>query len=217
MATNDYSAALARLRKYAEAIRTGEQVVDQDSLARAADLALIYEDKRWVKELADEGKAPKNAVYRGRPVDPESRNRFASWVLTHEGLSPSYTKRLLRAHDWRGNYGATGTEIPTEGAIRPLYALERRGQGSSTADVIARAAELADGEPITAAHTRQAVSEFWTKYSPGEKRRMDRDAQAQRHSATMRREAQWLIDNGYLKTLADTLTELDRLGEKAAS
>ena len=214
---SDYEAALDRVRAYAQKIRDGETAADQESLDRAADLALIYEDKRWVQELADEGKAPKTKVFRGRPVDPESRNRFASWVLTHEGLSPSYTKRLLHAQDWRSNYGAPGA-VNTERAIRPLYALERRGRGSSTPEVLARAQELAgDGEPVTSAHTRKAVSEFWEKYSAGEKRRMDRDAQAKQHATKARREALWLVENGYLKTFAELLTELDAVGEKKAT
>lgn len=211
-----YDQALERVRAYAQQIRDGEQSVDSESLQRAADLALIYQDKRWVKELADEGKAPKNKVYRGRPVDPESRNRFASWVLTHEGLSPVYTKKLLAAQTWRETYGYP-VSINTERAIRPLYALERRGRGDQTAEVIALAAELAGDDPITAAHTRQAMSEFWKRYSPGEKRRMDADAEAKRHAAKIRTEARWLIDHGYLKTFASLLTELDREGEKAAT
>jgi hypothetical protein len=211
-----YTAALVRVRKYAAKIRNGEETADRESLDRAADLAVLYEDKRWVKELEAEGKAPKNKVFRGRPIDPESQNRFASWVLTHEGLTPTVCKRLLHAETWRRNYGATGTVIRTEGAIRPLYALERRGRGSNTAEVVARAHELAGDGPVTAAHTRQAVSEFWAKYSPGEKRRMDRDAEAKRHATRIRTEARWLIDNGYLRDLAAVLTELDAAGEAAA-
>ena len=214
----NYEEALERVRTYAQKIRDGEQAADQESLDRAADLALVYEDKRWVAELEAEGKAPKTKVFRGRPVDPGSRNRFASWVLTHEGLKPSYTGKLLKAHEWRGNYSDSVRIIHTEAAIRPLYALERRGRGSSTEEVIARAQEIAgDGQPVTSAHTRKAVSEFWEKWSPGEKRRMDRDAQAKQHATRMRREAQWLVENGYLKTFADLLTELDALGDKAVA
>jgi hypothetical protein len=215
-----YDEALERVRAYAEKIRDGERTADQESLARAADLALLYEDKRWVAELAAEGKAPKTKVFRGRPVDPESRNRFASWVLTHEGLKPAYAKRLLQVHDWRQRFTATAVakSLTGEFAIRPLYALERRGMGDHTGEVLDRAQEIAgDGEHVTSAHTRQAVSEFWAKYSPGEKRRMDRDAQAKQHATKMRREALWLVENGYLKTFADLLTELDAVGEKAAS
>jgi hypothetical protein len=215
--STNYEAALARVREYAEKIRDGERAADQESLDRAADLAVLYEDKRWVQELAAEGKAPKTKVFRGRPVDPESQNRFASWVLTHEGLSPSYTKRLLHAHDWRSIYGAPGT-INTERTIRPLYALERRGYADHTPEVVARAQEIAgDDATVTSAHTRQAVSEFWAKYTRGEIRRMDRDAQAKQHATKARREMLWLVENGYLKTFAELLTELDAVGEKAAS
>lgn len=217
--TTDYEAALERVRAYAEKIRTGERAVDQESLDRAADLAVLYEDKRWVQELADEGKAPKTKIFRGRPVDPESRNRFASWVLTREGLSPSYTRALLQAKDWRDRFSDNALAINlTVRTQRPLYALDSRGRGDHTGEVIARAQELAgDGQRITSAHTRKAVSEFWEKYSAGEKRRMDRDAQAKRHAAKARTEMLWLVDNGYLKTFVDLLNELDAVGEKAAS
>jgi hypothetical protein len=215
---SEYAQAMRRLRTYARKLRDGEQAADRDSLERAADLALIYADKRWVKDLEAEGKAPKNKVYRGRPVDPESYNRFAGWVLTHEGLSTRHTARLLKAHDWQANYPTSGRVILTEGAIRPLYALERRGRGDQTPEVVARAQKLAgDGNPVTAAHTKQALAEFWSRYSPGEKRRMTRDAEAKRHAARIRAEARWLIEHGYLKTFADLLTELDREGEKAAA
>jgi hypothetical protein len=218
MTDAEYQAALDRVRVYARKIRDGEQAVDQESLDRAADLAALYEDKRWVAELEAEGKAPKTKVFRGRPVDPESRNRFASWALTHEGLGPSYTGKLLKAHQWRTNYSDRVRVIPTEKAVRPLYALERRGYGDHTPEVVARAQEIAgDGQQVTSAHTRQAVSEFWAKFTRGETRRMDRDAQAKQHATRMRREAMWLVENGYLKTFADLLTELDAVGEKAAS
>jgi hypothetical protein len=160
--TDEYDTALARVRAYAEKIRAGEKAADQESLDRAADLAILYEDKRWVEDEAIAGRAPKTKVFRGRPVDPESRNRFASWVLTHEGLSPSYTRRLLAVHTWRSNYCASGTLIPpTEGAIRPLYALERRGYGDDTPKVLARAKEIAGDMPVTSAHIKESLSEFW--------------------------------------------------------
>jgi hypothetical protein len=215
--TVTYEQAVERVRAYAKKIQAGERAADQESLDRAADLAVIYEDKRWVEELAAEGKAPKTKVFRGRPVDPSSRERFSKWVAEHEGLSASYAKALLQAHIWRSNYRLPQS-INTASAIRPMYALERRGRGDHTLEVVARAQEIAgDGMPVTSAHTRQAVSEFWSKYSPGEKRRMDRDAEAKRHATRARIEMLWLVDNGYLKTFADLLTELDAVGEKAAS
>jgi hypothetical protein len=213
---DEYDAAVERVRGYAEKIREGERIADAESLQRAADLALIYNDKRWVKELEAEGKAPKNKVFRGRPVDPESRNRFSSWVLTHEGLAPRTTRELLQVHDWKSNYGHDVPTIPpTKNAVRPLYALERRGHQSYMAEVLARAVEIADGAPVTQAHTRQAVSEHWAKYTRGEVRQLDKDAQAKRHAARIRAEAQWLVDNGYVATLAEIIQEVDRIGEAA--
>jgi len=218
--SHDYEAALARVFEYAEKIRAGERAADQESLDRAEDLALIYEDKRWVEEEAAAGRAPKTETYRGRPNDPAARHRFGTWLHKRGGLGPSQTTKLLKVRDWRSTYSSTRgiSALAGESSIRPLYALERRGRAESTPEVLARAQELAgDGMPVTSAHTKQAVSEFWAKYSPGEKRRMDKDAEAKRHAAKARGEMLWLVENGYLKTFADLLTELDAVGEKAAS
>jgi hypothetical protein len=218
--TDEYQLALDRVRAYAEKIRMGERAADQESLDRAADLARIYEDKRWIAEEAAAGRAPKTETFRGRPNDPAARHRFGTWLYKHGGLGPSQTTRLLKANDWRQTYSAVGglKTLTGENAIRPLFAIERRGRASFMPEVISRAQEIAgDGEPVTSAHTKQAVREFWEKYSAGEKRRMDRDAQAKQHATKARREMLWLVENGYLKTFAELLTELDAVGEKAAS
>jgi hypothetical protein len=114
----EYDAALERVRAYARKIRDGEQAVDQESLDRAADLAALYEDKRWIAELEAEGKAPKTIVFRGRPVDPGSKERFSKWAAEHVEFGPRYAKMLLRVKDWISR-NAVPIIPPTEWAIRP--------------------------------------------------------------------------------------------------
>lgn len=162
---NDYAEALARVRDYKEQLQRADRTADQNSLDRARDLELLYQSMQWVDELP----APKNAVWRGRPVDPRSRNRFATWVLQQTGLNPGYVKRLHTAVEI---YGAIGTEIPqtSEGALRPLQRLRRAGYGDHIPEVYRRAIELAEGRPPTSAETRQAVRDFLARYTTAQRR-----------------------------------------------
>ena len=104
---NDYDTALARVRAYAKKIRDGERAADQESLDRAADLAFLYEDRRWVEEEAAAGRAPKTTMFRGRPVDPAAKHRFGTWLYNRGDLGPSQTTRLLKANEWRQTYSAS--------------------------------------------------------------------------------------------------------------
>jgi len=190
--TADYEKALARVRAYAEKIREGETAADQDSLDRAADLAALYEDKRWIKEEAAAGRAPKTKVHNGRPVDPAARHRFGTWLHHQGGLAPRQTTQLLKAHDWRQTYShpVRKTHL-TERAIRPLYALGRKGYGDDTPKVIARAQEIAgDGMPVTSAHTKQAVREFWASIPKPQQRKQAKTARADQ----LRQRALTIID-----------------------
>jgi hypothetical protein len=185
-----YEAALARVRAYAEKIREGERVADQESLDRAADLAALYADKRWILEEAAAGRAPKTKVHNGRPVDPAARHRFGTWLHHQGGLAPNYTSRLLKANEWAETYCAPGTKT-TERAARPLYALGRKGYGDDTSKVLARAQEIAgDGMPITSAHTKQAVHEFWVAIPKPEQRKQAKTARADQ----LRQRALTIID-----------------------
>jgi hypothetical protein len=191
--TDEYGAALERVRAYAEKIRDGEKVVDQESLDRAADLARLYEDKRWIAEEAAAGRAPKTKVHNGRPVDPAARHRFGTWLLHGGGLSPRQTTALLKAHDWETTYsrGPQKTRLVGETSIRPLYALGRKGYGDETPKVLARAQEIAgDGMPITSAHTKQAVREFWASIPKPQQRKQAKTVKADQ----LRQRALTIID-----------------------
>lgn len=162
IAQTDYAEALARIRDYKEQLQRADRTADQNSLDRARDLELLYQSMRWVDEVP----APKHTVWRGRPVDPRSRNRFATWVLQTTGLSASYTKRFAVAIELM-NSSDTVTRIPPagEGALRPLQRLRRGGYSEHIDDVYKRAIELAEGQPPTVAETRQAVRDFLARYT----------------------------------------------------
>lgn len=166
IAQTEYTAALDRIRDYKKQIEGADRQADQNSLDRARDLELLYQSMRWVDELP----APKHQVWRGRPVDPRSRNRFATWVLQTTGLSTSYTKRFAVAIDLLDSSDTVTKNPPTgEGALRPLQRLRRAGYGEHVNDVYGRAVELAEGRPVTVAETRQAVRDFLAKYTRTER------------------------------------------------
>jgi hypothetical protein len=159
-----YDDALDRVRAYAQKISEGERAADRESLDRAADLAMLYEDKRWIEEEAAAGRAPKTKVHNGRPVDPAAQHRFGTWLYHKGELGPRQTTKLLKAHDWVQSYSSTRriSALAGENTIRPLYELGRKGYGSDTPKVLARAQEIAgDGMPVTSSHTKQALREFW--------------------------------------------------------
>lgn len=168
MQQQEYAAALARIAAYREQLERADRTADQNSLDRAADLEMIYEAMRWVDELP----APKNTVWRGRPVDPRSRNRFATWVLQQTGLNPSRVRQLHNARELLTGITATGvTVIPAgEGALRPLARLRRAGYGDRIPEVYKMAVQLADGHAPTSAETRQAVRDFLARYTTAQRR-----------------------------------------------
>jgi hypothetical protein len=155
----DVTAALARIRDYREQVQRADRQSDQNSLDRARDLELIYQSMQWVDDLP----APKHQVWRGRPVDPRSRNRFATWVLQQTGLSPSYTRRFALAVDLVNSCDLV--TINSERALRPLLRLRRAGYGEHIPEVYKRAVELAEGQPPTSAETTRAVRDFLAKYT----------------------------------------------------
>src|SRR6266487_1117059 len=87
----EYEAALERLRAFRRQLDQADQRADAGSLDRAADLAMIFSDpeRRWVKEM-DETHPVKRTHFRGRPVDPEGRSRFSTWVKEKIDLRPTY-------------------------------------------------------------------------------------------------------------------------------
>lgn len=160
--------ALKLAGDYADSLLTADDIINRENLPVAAALDAVYESKEWVAEWLEQ--KPISQKRTGRPVDPESRNRFAQWLawrLEQDGrhsLHGSWTYRLLDAATITKtidpSYFATG-EITTEWTLRPLkwflkYYKER------IPDVWAIAVDLAGGDPskVTRAHVKDAVRQY---------------------------------------------------------
>lgn len=205
----DYDAALARVAAYREQLQRADRQADQNSLDRARDLELLYQAMRWVDEVP----APKNTVWRGRPVDPRSRNRFAGWMLQKTGLNPSTVRKLHGAYEivdeLNSCYGVTLNPTGAE-ATRPLQRLRRAGYGHRIGDVYKNAIQLAEGQQPTSAETRQAVRDFLAQFSRAERRTQDIKNKWQRKRDLIKRQFTELLDDGQLATAQDTLNDLIR-------
>lgn len=206
IAQQDYEAALARIAAYRDQLDHADKQADQNSLDRAADLEMIYQAMRWVDEMP----APVHKVWRGRPVDPRSRNRFASWVLQQTGLNPSYVKRLHSASEIAANIGAQGTIIqPTsERALRSLQRLRRAGYGDRIPEVYKMAVQLADGRAPTSAETQRAVRDFLAKYTTAQRRQQQAKNWLEQRRAAIIRDFTILLEAGQHATAEDALNEM---------
>ncbi len=193
IAQQDYEAALARVAAYREQLERADKQADQNSLDRAADLELIYQEMRWVDEMP----APKHQVWRGRPVDPRSRNRFATWVLQQTGLKPSTVSQLHKAHEVVGIIADTSAVIPASArALHAFSRLRKAGYGDRIPEVYKMAVQLAEGKPPTSAETRQAVRDFLSKWSPQQRRERSKAEQARTHRLKAQTAIEILLADG---------------------
>jgi hypothetical protein len=154
----EYQARVERLRGYREQLDRADQQADTGSLDRAADLAAIYADKRWV----DEQPAPKKTHHRGRPVEPDSLSRFAKWAKERLELEPRHCYQLYRA-DQIAAYLRQAQIKPgaSERVLRPLSKLLKKGseRGEQAPDIWRRAVQLAEGDRPTNTHIRKALAD----------------------------------------------------------
>jgi len=151
----EYEAGLQRLRNYVEQLERADKDAEKGSLQRAADLAAIYEDKRWIEDLPKP--APPRRPHHFRIVE-DSRERFAKeWVkeyvtspTTGNPLTKDAAKHLLTAEiDVRRNVVARATTLPESigiKALRPLAKLVKDGRADQLPDVWKRAVKLAEAE-----------------------------------------------------------------------
>jgi hypothetical protein len=209
MNTREYSAALARIDKYAEQIKTGDAQREAVALDRAADLQQVFDSTRWVDDLDTYGLRPTaNVGVTAEKAEANARTAktFTRWINARDGLSASYAEKLLQAARWQQNWAAH-TSVPGIAfrAIEPMYALERRGYGDRTPEVLARAQELAEGKRIEARHTKQALTEFWASLTKPQQRQLTRKQRTESHAAKLRTEVRWFIDNGQRGTLGRLL------------
>lgn len=199
----DYQAALARLREYREMVEAADRRADQASLARAADLALLYEDRRWMDELP----AAKPDVT-GK-VTPDSRNRFAKWVaeVSSVHLQTRQTTYLLGAYDLNAQVSTVSTVVPTgERVLRPLKAVQSKGYDHL--EVWRRAVELAEGRPPTEAQVRQAKTDYLAQFTPKDQRNRARRHKWQRQHDLIVGEFRALLRERQFGVAYDTLQEL---------
>lgn len=161
--------ALKLAGDYADSLTTADDITNRDTMTVAAALDATYESKEWVAEWLEQ--KPVSAKPRaGRPVDPESRNRFAQWLawrLEQDGRHPlhgAHTYRLLDgariARIISPELTAQG-EITTERTLRPLKWFLKYYE-ARIPDVWAIAVDLAQGDPsrVTSAHVKQAVAQY---------------------------------------------------------
>ena len=201
----EYEAALARLRDYHDLLDVADRQVDSLSLARAADLAKVYEDRRW---MDDPELTPARADALGR-LRPDSRNRFAKWVqdVSPVRLRSRHTTELLAAHDLNAQVSTVSAVAPTgERVLRPLKSLVRT-YPNAVPEVWSRAIEIAEGDP-TAEQVTRAKRDFLAQYSPKERRREVRITRAQREAKEVRLHFSRLMDQQMFHTAAKLLIDL---------
>lgn len=160
----DHDAALDRLREFAKQQRSAGKLSDQGSLDRAADLVALYEERteggrrRWAMEI----EPPKTRVSGGRPVDPESFNRFTKWLRekANVDLGGAHLYRLRTAHELASSFAAGERTPAGEWVLRPLGWLRKNGHDDAVPVVWERACKLAGDQAPDQATVRKALTEW---------------------------------------------------------
>jgi len=161
--------ALAEVLDYAEMIANGESQLDGISMQKATAIEKLYKSEVWVNEWMEANPPKPDAI--GRPVVPNSRNRFQQWqawrakAQGRTALGSRHTNQLLKAAEI-STYGSRGSRKYTERTIRPLAWMLTRDYAERIEEVWALAREIADGQPITNRVMSKAMSE-WKKKNLG--------------------------------------------------
>ena len=219
-----YDAALARLTEYKRRLDEAEKVTDADSLQYAHDLAVIYEDGRWVDDLPPVTKTH----HRGRPIDPRSKSRLAKWVKETVGLAPRRTYQLRSAAVLSNAISLNGRadKSITEWTLRPLATLrrlagletegwQRAGDGqypNAIKEAWEMAVEIAGGLTPTGSQVDEAVKKWKAEHLPktavNRLRSEDRKLKIRNEALARFRE---LLDEGQLATAQELVNEQIRL------
>ncbi|MGI9157301.1 MAG: hypothetical protein ACR2FG_11815, partial [Marmoricola sp.] len=177
---------------------------DRDSLARAADLAALYEEAAWVSEMP----VVTRTSVRGRPVDPKSRSRFATWAKERTGLAASTIHQLLRAHDivWNNLRGAE--TMPTgEWALSRLLKEHPAAIRPVWNDAVAEAGGTVPDVGVV----KSAISR-WRQNGSGPPRRDSYGIPARERRLRIVAEARFLLETGHADELQAALAEIKELG-----
>jgi hypothetical protein len=154
---SDRDIILQRLRAFAEQQDAADKSADRDTLARAADLVALYEDKSWVGEMPP----PKRGAVRSRPVDPESFSRFTKWLAERVPIQGRRAYQLREAHEMTTTYLHQVQISPTgERQIRPFKWFRRNDYADRIAEVWRLACELAGNRAPDAPTVRRAISQW---------------------------------------------------------
>jgi len=182
---------LDNLRAFAKRQAEAAESADHDSLARAAEIAALYEDRSWVGELDP----PKRRASRGRPVDPESFSRFTKWLAERVPLASRRAYQLKAGHDLVANYLNSVQLIPTgEGIVRPLRWLERNDYADRIPEVWELACKLAGNAPPDEPTVRRAVFQWRDEHLPkSERKTREKGAGRRKRLAKWRDEALALL------------------------
>lgn len=208
----DYEATLERLRSYREQLAQANQHADAGSLERAADLAALYADKRWVAEM-NERHPIKRWVNRGRPVDPEGRSRFATWVKEQAELHPTRSYQLLNANVLVGILETRVSKIhrASEAVLRPLRKLLAQDRADQAVAVWQRAVQLAEGEVPTAEQVKKALADHDRELGYVVPRTRTADGQSFTEvSKRSLRDIEWIQQNGTDAQKALYIAELQK-------
>lgn len=184
---------LESIAEYAARIERADELAQADTIAKAADLAALYDEGSWVEEWQEIKPAKKDALGN---INPASRNRFAAWLVWAEEQRgkpapvPSRSYQLLDAHSICSRLDGVETVPTSEDVVRPLKWLEKAKYEDRIPEVWARAVELADGGKVTREHVLKARTEFRAKLTPAQ----DRAAVATQRARTHRLKAQAAVE-----------------------
>lgn len=152
------------LADYADLVWSSTDLQDKNTMDVARTQQEIFESKVWVQEWLEQKPIAERKI--GRPVDPESRNRFSQWLSWKQEQRGrrSYTgRRVYQLADAAEAEGLIGTtvQISSERTLRPLSWLKRYKYQDRAPEVWALAVEKAGSEgAVTNTVVREALNEY---------------------------------------------------------
>lgn len=171
--------ALKIVGDYADVVRSTTDQQEQDTVRVAYAIESLYQNKDvWVAEWLEQKPIAKRSGA-GRPVQPDSRNRFAQWLnwrLENEGRNTVDGSRVYQLKDCAEIAAlipddliiSTAVEIINERQLRPLRWLKRYEYTDRVPEIVARAVEIGNGK-LTGNITRQALNEWKLEHLGGPK------------------------------------------------
>lgn len=190
----EYQAALEELTEFERAIRESDRLSQEGTLEKAELLDKLFHDDRWIAERNAERIVTAKTPRGGRPVDPNSRSQFSTWLRGRfSSIAPRTTYQLLDANMLVRDYLRGAHVTPTsEWQLRPLKVLTNMAHGSGKRipdiwEIACRlAAENGYRDP-TREDVRRAIAQWNTEHlAPRQQRKENAHRLAmQRRSAAL--------------------------------